>query len=439
MKKYADDLYEEILDIPAVDIHTHIHAKHISARGLHDVLLYHMVGSELYSAGCPDGDRVAEEIDDTEAEQRILRALPYVRHIRNTSCYWGLRIILKDLYGWEEEITPDNWRLLDGKIRERSSDNSWAREIFKKAGVWKVNTELCKRNGEEFDDLFFYNLEWAFFTRCQWMQFDTALLELEAAWSQDGVGSPLPVNIDRSALNFTKTIRSLDDVHQALDHYIAHIPFDRIHGLPSHYSTDIHYRVVSDREMASAIKKRNHADAAERDIYANYIFEKYLEKLNRLGRKVVLPFSVGAEPLKYETGSKLSSATLFSLAETARKYENIDFIVFSGSEHQDQTLCTLIRQTPNLYAAGFWWHTFFPESMGRIISRRLDMLPTNKWFGLFSDAYCAEWAYAKSIMVRKMFSWELARKVEQGRMDKKLAVDTAAALINDTPAHYFGL
>ncbi len=53
-------------------------------------------------------------------------------HIQNTSCFWGVRIILGDLYGWKEPITPDNWRRLDGLIRERADDargiaTSWTR------------------------------------------------------------------------------------------------------------------------------------------------------------------------------------------------------------------------------------------------------------------------------------------------------------------------
>jgi glucuronate isomerase len=398
-----------------------------------------MVVSELYSAGCPDGDRLNENISEEDAQKRILNALPYIRHIKNTSCYWGVKIIMKDLYGWDKDINEQNWRDADAAIKEKSRDASWPREIMKKGGVEKTNTELCKRHGGIADDMFFYNLEWAFFTRCQWKQYDTALLELEVAWSQEGVGGPLPVNIDPALLNIKKRIKSIDDVNEAVDYYISKIPFDEIHSLPSHYSTDIEYREVSGMEMAAALKKRDKAGRLERDVYANYIFNIFLQKLNRLGRKVKLSFSLGAEPLKYETGSKLNGKTLFSLADTARKYENLDFIVYSGCEYQEQALCTLIRETPNLYAAGFWWHNYFPETIARIISLRLDMLPLNKWFGFYSDAYCLDWQYAKSRIVRKQYAWELAHKISQGRYGSAEALDTVKTLIYDTPVAYFGL
>src|SRR4030095_5547637 len=109
-----------LASIPLLDIHTHQDAAHLAARGLHDILLYHMVISDLLSAGCPSRARLSEDPDDAEAQARLIEAIPYLPHIQNTSIYWGVRIILRDLYGWTEPITGDTWRRLDGMIRERA-------------------------------------------------------------------------------------------------------------------------------------------------------------------------------------------------------------------------------------------------------------------------------------------------------------------------------
>ena len=125
-------------EIPLLDAHTHLDATHLAARGLHDLLLYHMVISDLSSAGCPHRARLPETPTDEEARSRIERALPYLPAIANTSCYWGLRLILKDLYSWDKPVTPASWRKLDASIRERSGDPRWPREILKKAGTSTV-------------------------------------------------------------------------------------------------------------------------------------------------------------------------------------------------------------------------------------------------------------------------------------------------------------
>ncbi len=60
MPTAADDLTSAIAEIPALDVHTHLAGGKLAARGLHDIILYHMVISDLYAAGCPHGARLSE-------------------------------------------------------------------------------------------------------------------------------------------------------------------------------------------------------------------------------------------------------------------------------------------------------------------------------------------------------------------------------------------
>ncbi len=75
--------------MPRFDVHTHLVGGRLGARGLHDILLYHMVISDLYAAGCPSGARLTQYPgwpEPAEAQRRIEEALPYLPRIRNTSC-----------------------------------------------------------------------------------------------------------------------------------------------------------------------------------------------------------------------------------------------------------------------------------------------------------------------------------------------------------------
>ena len=186
-------LTEKISAISAIDAHTHLDASHLSARGLHDIMLYHMVVSELYSAGCRSGARVSDNPDESEKTERIEEAIPYLKHIQNTSCYWLMRTILAELYEWDEPITLENWRELDERISNKSLDGQWAGEIIAKANIEKACTELALRGDGGKDDFLFYALEWAFFMRNQWGVFDAPLYELEYAWQFDHPQRPLPV------------------------------------------------------------------------------------------------------------------------------------------------------------------------------------------------------------------------------------------------------
>lgn len=444
-RELADTLEAGLAEIPLLDIHTHLDASHLAARGLHDVLLYHMVVSDLVSAGCPSRARLSEHPDEAEVTARIEEALPYLPHIQNTAIFWGVRIILRDLYDWREPITADNWRILHERIQTHAKDAEWARQILQRCGVRRAGTELWRRHDGRYDDVLRYSLEWAFFTRAQWGgdetagEYDIPLYELERAWNQPGPGAPLPVTMGGQRPVLERAIRTLDDVHAAIAHYVACIPYGQVVATAQHISTDINYRGVTDAEMAAALTRRNSATAADRDIYASYILEAFLRELETHGEEIVYQFSFGAEPLPFETGAKLRQETIFDIAAVIALHPQLRFQVFLANESANQAMCTLARELPNLSLAGYWWHNFFPGAMRKLMSERLDMLAANKQIGFFSDAYCVDWTYAKALLVRKQLAEVLAQKVSQGQYSIDNALSVAQQILWESPQSLLGM
>lgn len=429
------DLESALATVPVLDIHTHLVGGRLGARGLHDVLLYHMVISDLYSAGCPSGARLTQYPgwpDEAEAHRRIEDALPFLPQIQNTSSWWGVRIILKELYQWREPITRDNWRRLDAIIRERADDRGWHHSVLDRLNIQRTGTEIARRGRGEDDARLQYALEWGFFTRCQWGEFDTALYELERCWGRPPE-SPSPIGTGGGRPKPERTIRSLADVHAAVKHYVDAIPYTQVLSMATHLSTDIDYRAVSDPEMEAALARRANAGTTERDLYASYVHELFLSELEKHGDEIVLQFSLGAEPLPLETGSRLNQRTISQLAETIARHPKLRFQCFLSSRHANQSLCTLARELPNFSLAGCWWHNFFPETIRQMLAERLDMLPANQQVGFFSDAYCVEWSYAKLIIVRKQLARVLAEKVSQGQYSDTDALEIARRILFETP------
>src|SRR5258705_6600685 len=94
----SHELDAALASVPVVDVHTHLVGGRLGARGLHDILLYHMVVSDLYSAGCPSGSRLTQFPQwptQEEAHSRIEEAIEFLPLIRNTSSCWGVRVILR--------------------------------------------------------------------------------------------------------------------------------------------------------------------------------------------------------------------------------------------------------------------------------------------------------------------------------------------------------
>jgi len=422
-----------INEIPAIDFHTHLDSSHLSARGLHDILLYHMMISELYSAGCPSGTRLSDDPGEEERISRIEEAIPYLKYTENTSIYWIMRRILSDLYAWDDPVTLRNWRLLDNRIREKNSDEQWARHIFQQANIRKASTELAlKRDGGN-SDILFYSLEWAFFMRNQWKWLDAPLYELEYAWQFDEPVRPLPLLWDRPPA-VRRRIKTVADIKEAMDHYCRVIPFDQVTSTANYLSSEINYKKVTDSQMQQAIDNRDNVGLEERDVYASYLFAAYLGKLEKAHKKIAFQFSVGAEPLPNETCSRLRQETIKQVADIIAEHPNLQFQAFLANRHTNQSFCTLCRELPNLTLVGYWWHNFFPGIIAQIIDERLDMVPINKQIAFFSDAYCAEWAYGKSKAVRYELAKALAKRIDRGQYTFDKALDIAKRLLMDTPA-----
>ncbi len=434
------ELEDALAEMPIFDVHTHLNGGRLAARGLHDILLYHMVISDLYGAGVPSGRRLTEFPnwpDQAEAHARLQEAIPYLPHIRNTSIFWSVRTILKDLYGWHEPITLDNWRRLDDLIRERADDRAWAHSILDRFHVQRTCAEFARRGQGEDDARLQYSLEWGFFTRAQWGEYDTALYELERCWGRTPAGS-VPIGTGpRPATD--RTIRTLADVHAAIAHYVSAMPFGQIVSMATHLSTDVSYHWVSDAEMEAALARRAEAGLAERSTYAAYVHEAFLTALEPRADEFVFQFSFGAEPLPYETGARLNQATLAEVAQSIARHPRLRFQVLLASRHANQSMCTMARELPNFSLAGYWWHTFFPSAITQLMDERLDMVPANKQIAFFSDAYCVEWAYGKWLVVRQLLAAALAARVERGQYTRDDALSIARAILYESPQSLLGL
>ena len=235
-----------------------------------------------------------------------------------------------------------------------------------------------------------------------------------------------------------RRIRSVADVNAALDAYIEAIP-SQVLSTAQHISTDIDFRDVDDRTMAAALRRRSRAGRAERDIYASYITEGFFQRLESRRPGVAYHFSLGAEPLPYETASRLDQQTIARLAAMVARHPGIRFQCFLAAGHANQALCTLARELPNFSLAGYWWHTFFPTFIERLMSERLDMLSTAKQVGFFSDAYTMEWAYAKAAIVRSCLSRVLAARVASGQYGKTAALRIAREILFEAPQELMGM
>jgi hypothetical protein len=236
-----------------------------------------------------------------------------------------------------------------------------------------------------------------------------------------------------------REIRTIEDVHEAVAHYVGAIPYAQVLSTATHISCDIDWQDVDRDTMAGALSRRPTAGPLERDIYASYVQEAFLAALEERGKGIVYQFSFGAEPLPHETASRLSQRTIGQVAQMIARHPGLRFQCFLACRHANQALCTLARELPNLSLCGIWWHNFFPDVMRQVFRERLDMLPVSKQIGFFSDAYVIEWTHAKATVIRHVLARVLAERVSEGRWSRDDALRFARAILHDSPASLLGM
>ena len=341
----AHELELALAEIPVFDVHTHLVGGKLGARGLHDILLYHMVVSDLYAAGCPSGARLSQYPlwpSRDEAHARLAEAIPFLPLIRNTSSGSGVFSYRRRIcMAGTEPLTADNWRKLDDRVRERADDRAWHHGLLDRMHIVRTGTEIARREAGADDDRLQYALEWGFFTRCQWGEFDTALYELERCWGRTPE-SPAPIGAGgRPATE--RTIRTLDDVRDAIRHYVASIPYDQVLATATHISTDIQFphrfrrRHGTGPDAAGRGRPDRNATSTPRTSTRHSC-----PRSNSTRDKIVFQFSLGAEPLPYETGSRLSQQTIAQLADMIGSHPQLRFQCFL-SERPRQSVAVHAR------------------------------------------------------------------------------------------------
>lgn len=411
----TQQIEEALREIPMLDAHTHLHADHLSARDITEVALYHMVGSDLCSAGWQE----PVHADPTELMES---ALPYFPYIRNTSCYFGVRAILRDLYEFDDDLTEDNWQAVNECIVERSSDVDWGREILKQAGIVRAITALSNRAGGQPDDCLQYTYETSSFAGpLQDNREDSPLLELEQA-------------SDRS-------LTSLEEVTQALEAFLVEIPLNEVITYTFGMGVDLEFPEVSESDMAAAVerRRRDNLTPGDRHLFAGYLLRRVLDYLEPHDEEIAFQFSYAGERFIHRTVPRYSINSVMAVGELVRSYPKLRFNLLLAAQPSHQLWCILAREMPNLSFAGYWWHCFFPGLIAQLIRDRLDMVALNKQVGFFSDAYCAEWAYAKAVIVRQELARVLAEKIESGQYSLDTALEIARQILYQTPQSLLGM
>src|SRR2546423_4042341 len=131
----AAELYDQILQIPLIDPHTHIDPHKPAARSLDDILGYHYYTELAHSAGMSQAPLAA----DVPPRERVRAILGHVDRFDNTAQYAWLLEIARTFLGFDGDRlgAADCDRLCDAADRLMAQPD-WEEQVLRKANIEKV-------------------------------------------------------------------------------------------------------------------------------------------------------------------------------------------------------------------------------------------------------------------------------------------------------------
>lgn len=418
-EKQYSRIFEEIPNIPLVDIHTHLNPKVLKAKDLSEIVLYHYIATELVSSGMP-----REILDLEDPVERVRRIIPFLKNVRNTSTFWALRRVLS-LFDFKEELTEKSFPLLLDRFTSFEKNFNGITFLRERVKVKKAFLTLQFTDTDlDFDTSFF-----------------TGSLRLERI-SKEISKESFRMLEDMFSTKIKNARGMRDAVTEVFDEFKNRVSTITISLNPSeHIVIDPREGLVED--AIRRVEAEGIMTIEEKNALLSFVVNEFLQliKDGKIVFQLMLGVErpvVGASPPDYAIVANEPSQ-LLSLCPLFHKYKEVNFDLISASRMQTHELDVIAKNYRNVYVSGFWWYSYYPSIMMERTIEKLQMLPVNKWCAFFSDAHVPEWVFGKEQLVRHQLALTLDDLIEKGYLDGELALEAARSLLYENALNIYHL
>ena len=421
-RQLTDRLLEEIMTIPAVDVHSHVPAADPFARSLRDLLGYHYYTELAHSSGLAR-EAIAPERPDEEMIPALLTAM---ENITNTAQYSWMIELAQTLFDFDEpRLTADNYEPLARAVSERAERPGRAREIMDASRIEKV---FLTNNFDE--DL--SQVDTSLFVPC--LRADTLVFSL----TDPAVRQSLEAVAGLALTDAASLKRALGTV---VEKFRAAGAKSLAISLPPHFVAP----VVGDGEFEAAVRDALKDEELGLD-RQEALQSGVLFALAELCADCELPFQLmyGALRNAYahgvHQGRDLPHAgdSIHGLLPLLNAFPQVTFCLSVLSDSQIHELNSYGWILQNVVLSGHWWYLNIPAYIGRDLAARLQSVPQNKLIGYYSDMYKLEFGLAKFNMYRRVLAGVLARDfVGIGLGSEEEALKIARLLLRDNAIRIF--
>jgi len=381
-----------IAESPVVDPLSRIRPDRPGVSSLAELLDDHRLKAELHAVGMVPGDMDP----DLDADERVRRAIPHLRRIRNTASAWCFDRILRDLYDFADpHLDRSNVDALAGRVAAQAADPGWAESLLR----------------------------------------DRLNIRAIAGIAPEGVASTsigtIPF-VRRVALDFrpderpATAARLARAVHVRLE-TTPRDESDRFVAVASASALGRVDRGEVDRVLSGASHGRKSGDAT----ISRFILKVAAAWHHEQGRTIQLAVGLGWKGSPERWAARL--------ARLAIHYEDAGFDLVGGPEGLAPKAARLAGRLPNVFATGCAWPDFAPSAIERTVGHALQVAPMTKLCAFGSDAATAEWTYGRFQLAKKAIASALAGWVEAGFAEEAEVPPLLRQVLHDTPRDLLAL
>jgi len=419
---------------PIIDPHTHIRIDQPCAPDLAALMSYHWVRTELFAVGMPAEDFAPSLPPD----ERVRRSIPYLKRMRNTAMAWCLHRIFRDLYDFHDpHLTESNYRDLFDRVAASGRDPKWFEHVLKdRCNIETFVTSLGNSSADPsknptnarfmLDAHYLFcpgvatDLEPFFVGRTSASEYYDALAGLcggERPTTTEALAGHLRAWLDRTitgAVRFTNVF----------------IPIEQRFTHPD----EPHAELALSRAASGA-------DLADGDLAAVVQFVTWTVLQWHNDHRKAFQIAVGAEYFICDGKSipRFQQTWTSEMAKSLHQFPNARFDLMVASDVLSHEVAVLARQFPNIYSSGYWWHNFFPATIEKTVTLRMQVAPMTKFGGFLCDAYYVEWTYGKLQVVKKAMAAALSKMVESGFYEEEELPPILHQTLHDTPRDLYDL
>ncbi|MFO0876583.1 MAG: glucuronate isomerase [Gemmataceae bacterium] len=420
MDALAASLYDQILQIPLIDPHTHINPLRPASRSLDDILGYHYYTELAHSAGMSK-EPLGANVDPRE---RVRAILGHMDRYSNTVQYAWFLEIARTFLGFQGHrlgVSDATW--LCDQAEKLMAQPDWEQQVLIRSNLEQVFLT------NEFDDPL-EGFDTQRYVPC--LRTDDLVFKLDHPGVRERLARATQVDVGDAAT-----------ARRAVTALFEHFTRKNARACAISLPPDFSPLPVSEQELTRALNTQGSDEQAAR-IRARGLFWILADHC----RSFRLPFDlmIGVNRRVYVEGvfqgqdlfdSRLS---LIQYAELFNAFPTVPFCISVLSSGLNQELVSYAWIFPNVITSGHWWYANIPAFIESDLQARLEAVPRTKQIGYYSDMYKLEFALPKYNMYRRVLARVLAERfIRTGLMTEKEALDVARHLLRGNVQSIFGV